>query len=91
MKKMAQKPKQNKIYGVLGVDSLIPLDENTQADVSSKGEHSSTTHPSGAYGLDHRLFTSKGEYMDLKKDYDKCLKAKDYIINNEVKNYEYKK
>ena len=29
--------------------------------------------------------------MDLKKDYDKCLKAKDYIINNEVKNYEYKK
>ena len=90
MKKLAQKPKQNKIYGVLGVDSLIPLDENTQADVSNKGEHSSNTHPSGAYGLDHRLFTNKADFIDFKKNYEKTLKDKDYYINTQLKEIEYK-
>lgn len=72
------------MWGVLGVDSIIPKDDNKLIEQKqSNGHH--------AYGLNPRLFTSELEFKERKENYDMRLKYIDAQYKAEMKDFENKK
>ena len=84
----ASNPVQSKMYGVLGIDSIIQGDQ----DAFTKADQKNVFNDH-AYGLDAKLFTPEYERKEGKRNFDQFMNKMDYQtklcdkMRNEQVNY----